>query len=665
MEKHENALRAFRAKICFGTQAMSVMAEVPGFTTENLLQVQEVAQNCCDTGCEGAETCRSSTMIGESDSVIRQEVEGKIDLGSARVTQENLKDGGAAVSLDQSTVTPILQQSTSGHSLVIPSNTVPGNVINVLNNSSYTKVDSCKQQNLQLPNKENQFEDTNAVTNPLIDSNKCAPINLPLNDHLSKQVTAQLSVANTLPCTAQVKQQGSGSSLPVTYLTSIPNNAIISPYFASPGNQMKMQLPGPLPHNLSTAAVSLAQSTVCGVPLITRLPTTSSVTSASNPLTSFIILPPQNRELLPTMPLSGAKFITPTNLCYPTTTSVVGPNLTVVAVPKIPVPFPNILIQKADPLSSLTSGNPQGVVQAPVSLSTPVTRKTSAVPATSNIASSSVTPAATPNLLHKDGEPQLNVVSRAVSTVSSTLPLPVTTCAPGSNMTVAVNPKIPAPIPNLLIQKDDPLSSLSSGYPQGLVQAPVSLTTPVTLKTSAVPATSDIASSSVTPAATPNLSHKDGEPQLNVVSSAVSPLSSTLPLPVTTSSAVCTEIPKAANSMPVERTASTANMETSKPLAKDAVLLTTADSSSFVPEIQTVFSDFMSCSKCNSLLVCSCPGPSSGGQSSDAVLTTCSASCQGVCTCVGKTVDHANEPDGKPDVKPAIFPVVVSDRRRS
>ena len=82
-----------------------------------------------------------------------------------------------------------------------------------------------------------------------------------------------------------------------------------------------------------------------------------------------------------------------------------------------------------------------------------------------------------------------------------------------------------------------------------------------------------------------------------------------------------------------------------------------------VPEISTAFPNFKPCKKCNSILVCSCPGTSgiSTQNSGDAALNTCSGSCQGECTCNGMGEDKKNGMDPSlPDVKPQIFPVVVS-----
>ncbi|PFX35045.1 helicase-like transcription factor [Stylophora pistillata] len=84
------------------------------------------------------------------------------------------------------------------------------------------------------------------------------------------------------------------------------------------------------------------------------------------------------------------------------------------------------------------------------------------------------------------------------------------------------------------------------------------------------------------------------------------------------------------------------------------------NSTTSLPDIPTIFSDFTPCTKCNSILVCSCPGPSSVGGGNNSALTTCQASCTGLFTCEGMEVD--GKEDFKPfeqDVKPPMSPTPV------
>ncbi|KAJ7339613.1 hypothetical protein OS493_006017 [Desmophyllum pertusum] len=111
------------------------------------------------------------------------------------------------------------------------------------------------------------------------------------------------------------------------------------------------------------------------------------------------------------------------------------------------------------------------------------------------------------------------------------------------------------------------------------------------------------------------------------------------------------EVPVAA---PNDGTTSENNTQTpANPCTENSasVVVSTADS---VPNIPAIFPGFTPCSKCNSILVCSCAGPSSIG----VVPTTCQAACQGVCTCDGMQVDQVGGLNPLQDVKPQIFPAV-------
>ena len=259
-----------------------------------------------------------------------------------------------------------------------------------------------------------------------------------------------------------------------------------------------------------------------------------------------------------------------------------------------------------------------------------------------------------------------------ITAVTQTTNCTSTTCVPGNTWTSVALPKIPAPFPNSDIQKDDSMSSLLSANSLSFSQTPVTLSTPAILNSHIVPAANHMVTSSVAPVAIHSLVHKTEGPQLNVAPSVESTISSNLSLPVTASTTMSTGVPAAVNTLVPEETVSVPNDGTttsaitetqtsSPPLTKDGASVSVADSSNFVPEILTALSNFTPCIKCNSLLVCSCPGPSSGGQCSNVASASCSASCQGVCTCDGMTVNQTNVSNPcPPDVKPQIFPVVVS-----
>ena len=274
--------------------------------------------------------------------------------------------------------------------------------------------------------------------------------------------------------------------------------------------------------------------------------------------------------------------------------------------------------------------------------------------------------------------PQQNCISMAstsdLTSVTQTASCTSATSVPGNTWSSVALPKIPAPCPNsFVILKDDSKLSLSSPNPLSFPQTPVTLSTPAILDSQIVPAANNMVVRSFAPVAIQSLEYKSEGPQLNVAPSVEMTNSSTLSLPVTASiitmgtnvpAAVNTQGPEATVSVPNDGTATSAITETqtsSPPSTKDGASVFTADSSNIVPEILTAFSNFTPCAKCNSLLVCSCPGPSSSGQCDSVASATCSASCQGVCTCDGMTVDQTNVSNpSPPDVKPQIFPVLVS-----
>lgn len=239
------------------------------------------------------------------------------------------------------------------------------------------------------------------------------------------------------------------------------------------------------------------------------------------------------------------------------------------------------------------------------------------------------------------------------------------TCLQGNSHSLVTLPKIPASFPNFSIQKDDTTctSSLSSASPQNL------LLTPVTVCQNGS-ASNNVVASSVTPVTI--LTDKSEGVQCNLVSSVVSKISTDAPLPLTIS-VVSSEVPATMNNLATEAAEakisvpntgtviSTSSITETHSFTcnKDVASVSTADDSNFVPEILTVFSNFTPCRKCNSLLVCSCPGSSTDGQDGDGGPSACCTSCEGVCTCTGKTVEQTVVPN-IPDVKPQVFPEVVS-----
>ena len=232
-----------------------------------------------------------------------------------------------------------------------------------------------------------------------------------------------------------------------------------------------------------------------------------------------------------------------------------------------------------------------------------------------------------------------------------------TTCVRGSSTPLVTLPRFPVPFPEINdVQQDDPMSSSSSGNSQTVAQNPVTLSTPMTLNSSFVSAAINMAMKSVMPSTMPSVVLNNEDPKLNVVSSAMSTASTSIPtVCAKTPEETDTSHPEATDSAPNVGPASTALTQTSRnPCTEATTSVSTPVSSNFVPEILTAFPNFTPCSKCNSILVCSCPETSSiGAQGSCNVPSmTCSGSCQGVCTCNKMDVDVL-------DVKPQVFPVVV------
>lgn len=244
----------------------------------------------------------------------------------------------------------------------------------------------------------------------------------------------------------------------------------------------------------------------------------------------------------------------------------------------------------------------------------------------------------------------------AKDVTQTTISNSTTTCVPGSSTPLVTLHRFPVPFPEINdVQQDDPMFSSSSGNSQTVAQNPVTLSTPVTLNSSFVSAAINVAMKSVIPSTMPSVVLNNEDPKLNAVSSAMSTASTSIPtVCAKTPEEIHTSHPEATDSAPNVGPASTALTQNStNPCTEATTSVSTPVSSNFVPEILTAFPNFTPCSKCNSILVCSCPGTSSIGAqgSSNVPSMTCSGSCQGVYTCNKMDVDV-------PDVKPQVFPVV-------
>lgn len=247
----------------------------------------------------------------------------------------------------------------------------------------------------------------------------------------------------------------------------------------------------------------------------------------------------------------------------------------------------------------------------------------------------------------------------AVTSVAVSIPVP-------QKITL---PTIPAPCSNQLNKQDDagPTSSVPSHIvtPQMLSEALATCTFPLNTLVN-----SSMAGNSSAPLAIPSLANKAEDLKTTSVSNIAATTSSTLPSTSNSKASVAIPIPISKLNPEVRVTSSnvTANVTQTTVAANPCPDNTSSGSTSVVnsstalPGIPVIFPDFTPCSKCNSILVCSCPGPSSIGEVSGAVPSTCQARCQGDCTCNGMKPNQADALNpSEQDVKPQIFPVVVSN----
>ena len=270
------------------------------------------------------------------------------------------------------------------------------------------------------------------------------------------------------------------------------------------------------------------------------------------------------------------------------------------------------------PVLGSSSENSQSLVHTPVTSSLPMTGLSSSfVSAAINLAMKNVIPWAMPITVSESEDPKLSVVSSDLLTTSTPMLMDCVKIPVAGNGQFS---ETPVPAPNVVT------TTGSAAITQNLTN----------------PCAEAIASAAV--------SHV---PEISM-SASVSTDCGTIP------AAEKVLFPETTVSAPKDISSSTVLMQTSVDPNTE-----TAASSAVrqVPDISTAFPNFKPCEKCNSILVCSCPGTSgiSTQNSGDAALNTCSGSCQGECTCNGMGEDKKNGMDPSvPDVKPQIFPVVVS-----
>lgn len=573
---------------------MPMMAEVGIFTAMN--DSQNISEDIQD--CDTRDSCKPSSVSSKSNNVIANR-----NLGDETLTQENSEGikssrNGPLPTQDGNDTQMEMEQPRDTMALEVHQ-TSPNDSPDIA--SSLGNEEDSRKQSINAENQENNPPNASNLTQTPLGH---------LGTWYQKQITAPVASPNTITDTTQGNKQGSGSSLP-----ALANRGRVSPYFTRSAS--KAHLTSSVPQETLTVQSTSVSSLMCGSP------TTGSVATSSNPFTTFATSLCQSSEPVPIISASTANNASQTTANN--STSIGVPMSRMMVLPTIPTPLPNLVVMQ-DNLVSASSIPGHGTILTPL-----------------------------PNLVVKQDQPVSTSPILGHTTIPTPLPnLVVKQDEPVSASSIPDHTTILEPLPNLVVKQDHPVSA-SSIPSHTLALIPQSVTqTLVTLPT-AVSATND------TPVVIPSLVHKTDDPQLALVSNAVSTVSSSLSLPSTSMYAMIPaalkssdpEVPVAA---PNDGTASENNTQTpANPCTENSasVVVSTADS---VPNIPAIFPGFTPCSKCNSILVCSCAGPSSIG----VVLTTCQAACQGVCTCDGMQVDQVGGLNPLQDVKPQIFPAVVS-----
>jgi len=329
--------------------------------------------------------------------------------------------------------------------------------------------------------------------------------------------------------------------------------------------------------------------------------------------------------------------------------------------PKAVTTLANSLPESVEPALTISAPTAaQHISQVTTSITSAGTSSTSSLPNSSKPITISIS-------MHDSSE-----TTATISAPVGALDVSQTTAINSAAISVPVSqmvslPTIPAPFSNQVFKQDDPGSTSSiPGHcvtPQMLSQALAMCTLPMNAS-----AASTVAGDSSTSLATPSLANKIDDLEGTSVSNNVATTSSfpstinsktlvAIPVPMTK---LEPEVPIASSNVVANATqTSVAANPTSDNSAPESMPI--ANSSTASPDIPAIFPGFTPCSKCNSILVCSCPGPSSIGEVSGAIPATCEAGCQDDCKCNGM---KANQVDGlnpsEQDVKPQIYPVVVS-----
>ena len=256
-----------------------------------------------------------------------------------------------------------------------------------------------------------------------------------------------------------------------------------------------------------------------------------------------------------------------------------------------------------------------------------------------------------------NAEPGLQTSSSKIKLVTETTSHSVPTNMQENDHGVQSHAKTTIPFLNLENKKEDITPSLLLTK---IPQTPVTLSCPIMpLSTEFVSTAIDMAVSSLSPefsSSTSNCSSKQlGSSSIPLASDQTTVDSSLSP---------CLQVSAATQQQVAESKVSVIKEEpvpssltgiSSSSFSQDIASVITADNTNIARENRTSISNFTPCSKCNSLLVCSCSKASASEVVPAVSALSSGAFCEGICNTNG---DVPNSPP--PDVKPQIFPVVVS-----
>lgn len=557
-----------------------------------------------------------TTMNGSLNTSL-QEDDQYCDKGSSPVRNEN--SGVVASDLDGK-LDNGERNSAGNKSLSTQDGDVPQNMEQTLDSVAVDMKQTSSEVSFDMPSDLGNNEDSktqcsssenlecNGQTVILPNASSLAQTNNCASEIL--QVSTEHISTDKLPDASQSSEHKSGFPLPLN--ASLVDSVTTSSYFTR--SAKKARLSSPVTHE-DTAA----QSTTCSF-VTPGTPTTSFLANSTKSVTTFAIAMPES--IKPAATISAPAVAQDVSKITAVTCVRTSSNSSLSNSSKPITTFAISLHESNEPAATILAPTgasdvlqttavthvvtPQMLAQALAMCTLPMNAS-----ATSTMAANSSTPLAIPSLANKVEDLEPTSISSNMATISSpSFPSTIT-----SNSTALV--AIPVPTTKL----DPEVSNGSSSSISNNV---------ATISSSSFPSTSN------------------------------SKALVAIPVPMTK---LDPEVPIASSNVTANVTQTTVAV---KLCADNAALesLPIANSSTAHPDIPAIFPDFTPCNKCNSILVCSCPGPFSTGEGSGAVpkCTTCQASCQGDCTCNGMKANQVNDVNSsEQDVKPQIFPVVVSE----